>query len=619
MHQVIPPFMESPPGLKFGSTTDSPAVSYHTARDRDSVVPSQPFDFSNLSHKYDQWLDHDDANFRRPNDKHTSAVTTASSYYGGGGDYYNSHSETPSVVYQPAPLPMIHHEGTLASPVSFTPPSKGPLVAQDSIESFGSGTNCFSPISYQSKSSRFDTVGPLTEWSTPPGANSNDVQVSSLSNRNRDSAPATPRMVHIRDYNTLSYVSTADDQRNSIDMFKQGGFGLPENDHRSSQIQNNSSRPNIETSSTPSTIQQERFPSVYGGPNQYLPFGSSGAFPAKSDNPPSNASTLTLNKILPARPAPAFMPDMYRPPQQPNRKPSGASTLKLRTTLAPEPDDYDDMQRSSGVFLVSEPENPYLPSIYAVNSADGISADMLKESGRNGKPEISSPIVQGPFTPRSGARQSKTGKHTSRQTRPDTDRLSISSTSMLIADSASFRELLRMPFNYMQQNHSFVHSDSSYDLNPPRSTSFSDSMRNDNPFKLSESKRKRDLDFIERVSRPGNNPSAVTLSDAELNATVEGARSFIDSEYQSSKTPKAFNKIKHYDSRGNPICSPSLEKFVLFAFVLFPPFWLLLGAGFFDMAFNPVSRKTKRIALALAGSTFFLAIVAAIIGLVLSG
>lgn len=626
MHQVVPLFLESPPGLKLGSTTDSPTVSYYTARDRDSVDPSHHFDFSTLPHKQDQWLDHDDANFRRPNDKRTSVMTRASSYY--AGDYYNSHTETANMVCQPAPFPMIHHGGALASPVSFTPSTMGPLVAQSSIESFGSGTNFLSPISYQSRSSKFDTTGPLTEWSTSTGANGNGTPLSSTTNRELDSAPVTPRLVHIRDFNTLSYTSNAEDDRNSIDMFNQDRFGLQENGYRSSSIQNSSPRPSIETRSSPLSISQERYPSVFGGHNEHLPYGTSGAFPIKSDDKPNNASDSTLNKILPARPAPAFMPHMYRPPsQQPTRKPSGASTLKVRTTLTPEPEADHDFQRSSGVFLVSEPENPYLPRMDAVGSTDVNSADMFQDSRHKDKPEMSNPYSHEPLlTSRSGNRQNKavsglfpSGKHPSRQTQPGTDRLSISSTSMLIADSASFRELLRMPLHYMQQNRSFVHSEFSYNLDPPSSRSFSNFISSDDPIKISQSNRKRDLDFIERVSRPNNNISSASLSDAELNATVEGARSFIESEYQSSKAPKTSQKINHYNSRGKPIYSPSLEIFLLCVFVLFPPFWLLLGAGFFDMAFNPVSRKTKKIALALAGSTFILVIIAAVIGLALRG
>ncbi|VVT53463.1 uncharacterized protein SAPINGB_P003586 [Magnusiomyces paraingens] len=120
-------------------------------------------------------------------------------------------------------------------------------------------------------------------------------------------------------------------------------------------------------------------------------------------------------------------------------------------------------------------------------------------------------------------------------------------------------------------------------------------------------KNSRDFD-LSRHTFSGINLS--NEDDANLAATARAAN--VITEKRSEKFGEKNEVIDEY---GNVLCPPMLEWFLLFAFALFPLFWLLLACGVFDKAIGKVSKRTKIIALVLAIILFVAAIAGLIVGL----
>lgn len=126
-------------------------------------------------------------------------------------------------------------------------------------------------------------------------------------------------------------------------------------------------------------------------------------------------------------------------------------------------------------------------------------------------------------------------------------------------------------------------------------------------------------DFVSRVTRSAQEHHSIAADDVALDATARAAQAITDEDWQANPTNshRLMNeKMRSYDDNGSPVCNPTAEGFMLIAFVIFPPLWLLMGAGFFDGLFGTVSTRTKLIAYILSAAFFILAIAGLVIGLV---
>lgn len=160
-----------------------------------------------------------------------------------------------------------------------------------------------------------------------------------------------------------------------------------------------------------------------------------------------------------------------------------------------------------------------------------------------------------------------------------------------------------------------------------------------------EQERIENLQFLERVNKA---QLSLQNTDKELAATAAVARAIIEEEngptsWNSSSNPNVHptsiipgfvkthkrqsstrvttqdpNKPSYEVTQSNTENSKGLEKFLLCVFVIFPPLWLLLGAGFFDRLLGKsggVTPRTKFLAFVFAGIFFILAIAGLIVGL----
>lgn len=132
--------------------------------------------------------------------------------------------------------------------------------------------------------------------------------------------------------------------------------------------------------------------------------------------------------------------------------------------------------------------------------------------------------------------------------------------------------------------------------------------------------RREASDFAAHVKRSRQiHPHSMVSDDDQLNATAAAARAIADEADwpdNPNSTRLMNEKLRSYDDSGNPVCNSTAENFLLFVFVLFPPLWLLLGAGVFDGLFGRVSTRGKLIALVLSGAFFLMAIAGLVVGIV---
>lgn len=136
---------------------------------------------------------------------------------------------------------------------------------------------------------------------------------------------------------------------------------------------------------------------------------------------------------------------------------------------------------------------------------------------------------------------------------------------------------------------------------------------------IKSDRRRQENDFVSRVKRSAQEHHSIAADDVALDATARAAQAITDEDWQANPTNshRLMNeKMRSYDDNGSPVCNPTAEGFMLIAFIIFPPLWLLMGAGFFDGLFGTVSTRTKLIAYILSGAFFILAIAGLVVGLV---
>lgn len=129
--------------------------------------------------------------------------------------------------------------------------------------------------------------------------------------------------------------------------------------------------------------------------------------------------------------------------------------------------------------------------------------------------------------------------------------------------------------------------------------------------------RRETSNFVTRVKRSQEvHPHSVASDDEQLAATAAAAREISD-ETDWPENPNAYTSEKHraHDDDGNPLCNAATERFLLCVFALFPPLWLLLGAGLLDGLVGRVSTRGKLIAFVLSGAFFLMAIAGLVVGL----
>lgn len=160
--------------------------------------------------------------------------------------------------------------------------------------------------------------------------------------------------------------------------------------------------------------------------------------------------------------------------------------------------------------------------------------------------------------------------------------------------------------------------------------------------------RRQESEFAARVKRSGQQHQSVADDDDALNATAAAARAISNEDWEARNGNTQHSKSHYHhhhtktsshgaapsaggvglggisnekvstftDEDGNPVCNPTAETFLLCVFVIFPPLWLLMGAGFFDGLFGKVSTRSKMIAFVLSGAFFLMAIAGLVVGIV---
>lgn len=627
MNETIPYRLSSPPRLKVSTNNSSPAGSFHSARDYEHIIASHPFDFSDV-----QSPQKPDSNpgFRGSNEGHTSFVSNVSSFYGEGG-----RSAATSMIFQQAPLEYLHSE-ILASPVTFNRSKEG---RSDSMLSVSTGNGSYlTPIS--SHYSRSTTHHAPSSLPTPPPMTStamlnfnNSIKglaaFESSSSHNSSKIPPSfnSDVAHIgpaRDFKTVSYNSRPNDEDSSVYMWDEGNSRMSSQDttelemslgmgFESPKIMNSPQHSTRKAQISPLTISQEPFPTIFGERNHDLPSGTSGAF---SDSPRSDTKfsieerASQLDKIIPNASTGSFVSPAYRLNSSNTSISSGKKLFatqglhKLDTSFSNDQNaGYVERTMSNGYEIELKDLNSSIPPKSRRNSKvrDSLFFTLTDSRRASGSGELRPP-------PRRNS-------HTLNSIVKANNRLSISSTSNLINEEVTpsgfpGSHTLYSGASTNTANNAFIFND--------RSSSKSRRVSSNASAKSFENQRiRRDLEYMEKLSKPISNQMSIYGNDDEINNTAEAARAFLDEEVKPSVL--LYQKTKQYDHEGNLICSQSLETFLLVTFLMFPPLWLLLGAGFFDIVFNKVSRKTKQIALVLSGFTFALAIAGLIVGIVIGG
>lgn len=90
----------------------------------------------------------------------------------------------------------------------------------------------------------------------------------------------------------------------------------------------------------------------------------------------------------------------------------------------------------------------------------------------------------------------------------------------------------------------------------------------------------------------------------------------MDLEANKDSQPINIFEKEEIDDYGRPVCSQLAARLLLGIFIIFPPLWFLMGAGYLDQSVGVIPKREKWIALSLGAAFFLIVIICIIIGAV---